>query len=95
VVRADEIGAGQSPGYLDAWSAATIDSFSDVIEWASEQSWSTGKVGLLGISYFATTQWQVAARNPKGLVAIIPWGGLCRPIPRCQPSWWNPIQWPA
>lgn len=75
VVRADEIGAGQSPGSLHPWSAATIDSFADVIEWASEQPWSTGKVGLLGISYFATTQWQVAARNPKGLAAIIPWEG--------------------
>lgn len=30
----------------------------------------------MGISYFATTQWQVAARRPKGLAAIIPWEGF-------------------
>ncbi|KND93905.1 Cocaine esterase [Tolypocladium ophioglossoides CBS 100239] len=76
VVRADEIGTGQSPGFLDALSAATIDSFCDLIEWASEQAWCNGKVGLLGISYFGTTQWQVAARRPKGLAAIIPWEGF-------------------
>ncbi|KAJ5901830.1 hypothetical protein N7495_002358 [Penicillium taxi] len=76
VVRADEIGSGQSPGTLDPLSAKSIDGFCEVIEWASEQSWSTGKVGLLGISYFAATQWQVAARNPRGLAAAIPWEGL-------------------
>lgn len=76
VVRADEIGTGQSRGFLDALSAATVDSFCAVVEWASEQEWSNGKVGLLGISYFAATQWQVAARRPKGLAAIVPWEGF-------------------
>lgn len=75
VIRADEMGTGQSPGKIDALSAATVDGFFELIEWASSQEWSTGKVGLLGISYFATTQWQVAARNPKGLAAIVPWEG--------------------
>ncbi|KAJ5223386.1 hypothetical protein N7468_007928 [Penicillium chermesinum] len=76
VVRGDEIGSGQSPGYLNPLSATTIDAFYDFIEWAAAQEWSTGRVGLLGISYFAATQWQVAARRPKGLAAIIPWEGF-------------------
>lgn len=76
VIRADEIGTGQSPGVLDVLSAPVIDSFCDLIEWASEQPWSTGKVGLLGVSYYAATQWHVAARNPKGLTAIVPWEGF-------------------
>lgn len=75
-MRADEVGMGQSPGILNPFSAQTVDYFCEVIEWASEQSWSTGKVGLLGISYFASTQWPVAARNPKGLTAIVPWEGF-------------------
>lgn len=33
-------------------------------------------MGLLGISYFGATQWQVAARRPKGLTAIVPWEGF-------------------
>ncbi|OJJ78033.1 hypothetical protein ASPBRDRAFT_142373 [Aspergillus brasiliensis CBS 101740] len=76
VVRADETGTGQSPGFLDTLSTATIDAFYELIEWASEQTWSNGKVGLLGISYFGATQWQVAARRPKGLAAIVPWEGF-------------------
>ncbi|KAI2900843.1 hypothetical protein CBS63078_5291 [Aspergillus niger] len=73
---ADERGIGQSPGLLDTMSQGTSDAFFDVVEWAAVQKWSTGKVGLLGISYYAGTQWRVAARNPKGLAAIIPWEGM-------------------
>jgi putative CocE/NonD family hydrolase len=54
----------------------SIDGFCDVIEWAAQQPWSSGKVGLLGVSYYAATQWQVAARRPKGLAAIVPWEGF-------------------
>lgn len=76
VVRADEIGTGQSPGVLNVFSPTLFNAIPSVIEWASEQPWSTGKVGLLGISYYATTQWYAASRNPKGLVAMIPWEGF-------------------
>ncbi|KAI9825934.1 MAG: hypothetical protein M1819_000453 [Sarea resinae] len=76
IVRADERGLGQSPGFLDTMSRGTSECFFDLVEWASEQSWSSGKVGLLGISYYAGSQWRVAARQPKGLAAIIPWEGM-------------------
>ncbi|KAI2643528.1 X-Pro dipeptidyl-peptidase C-terminal non-catalytic domain-containing protein [Xylaria nigripes] len=76
VVRADERGAGQSPGLLDTMSNGTSECFFDVVEWCAEQPWSSGKIGLLGVSYYAGTQWRVAARRPKGLSAIIPWEGM-------------------
>ena len=57
-------------------SKSTSDAFADVIEWAAEQPWSNGKVGLAGISYFAGSQWRVAARRPKGLAAIVPVDGM-------------------
>ncbi|KAF2500891.1 alpha/beta-hydrolase [Lophium mytilinum] len=76
VVRADERGCGQSPGLLDTMSRGTSDAFVDVVEWAAAQPWSSGKVGLLGISYYGGSQWRVAARQPKGLSAIIPWEGM-------------------
>ncbi|KAJ5775817.1 uncharacterized protein N7511_000828 [Penicillium nucicola] len=79
VIRADEIGIGQSPGVLHVTSAATIDGMCDLIEWAAQQPWCTGKVGLLGVSYYAGTQWQAAARQPKGLTAIVPWEGFSDP----------------
>jgi putative CocE/NonD family hydrolase len=76
VVRSDERGIGQSPGVLDTMSRSTSEAFFQVVEWAAEQSWSNGKVGLLGISYYARSQWRVAARRPKGLAAIVPWEGM-------------------
>ena len=76
VVRVDERGLGQSPGLLDTMSRGTSEAFFDAVEWASEQPWSSGKVGLLGISYYAGSQWRVAALQPKGLAAIIPWEGM-------------------
>ena len=57
-------------------SRGTSEAFCDVVEWAAEQTWSSGKVGLLGISYYAGSQWRVAARKPKGLSAMIPWEGM-------------------
>lgn len=76
VVRVDERGLGQSPGVLDTMSRGTSEAFFDAIEWAAEQAWSSGKVGLLGISYYAGSQWRVAALRPKGLAAIVPWEGM-------------------
>lgn len=57
-------------------SRGTSEDFFDVVEWAAEQSWSSGKVGLLGISYYAGSQWRVAAHRPKGFACIIPWEGM-------------------
>ncbi|GLI78468.1 hypothetical protein PoHVEF18_006783 [Penicillium ochrochloron] len=72
VVRADEQGLGQSPGLLDTVSASTANSFFDLIEWTAVQDWCDGKVGLLGVSYYAGSQWRVAAKRPNGLAAIVP-----------------------
>lgn len=76
IVRADEVGLGQSPGVLNTMSRDTSLAFVDVIEWAASQPWSIGKVGLLGISYYAGSQWRVAARRPRGLACMIPWEGM-------------------
>ncbi|KIJ29847.1 hypothetical protein M422DRAFT_235107 [Sphaerobolus stellatus SS14] len=76
VIRVDERGTGQSPGLLNTFSAQTMRDFKEAVEWASVQDWSNGKVGLTGISYYAITQWAVAALRPKGLTCIIPWEGM-------------------
>ena len=74
-VRVDSRGCGRSPGYLDPYSPRERRDYYLCIEWAAAQPWSNGRVGLLGISYFAITQWQVAALQPPHLSAIIPWEG--------------------
>ncbi|GCE08035.1 CocE/NonD family hydrolase [Dictyobacter aurantiacus] len=44
----------------------------DTINWASEQPWSTGQVGMFGASFQALAQWQVASAQPAALRAIAP-----------------------
>jgi predicted acyl esterase len=75
VIRVDSRGAGRSPGFLDIFSARETRDYYECIEWAAAQPWCTGKVGLLGVSYYAINQWQVAALNPPHLAAICPWEG--------------------
>ena len=75
VVRVDSRGAGRSPGVLDVWSAREAQDLYGCIEWAAAQSWSTGKIGLCGISYLAMNQWQVAALQPPHLTAMCVWEG--------------------
>ncbi|MFE0630957.1 CocE/NonD family hydrolase [Streptomyces sp. NPDC058864] len=74
-VRVDSRGAGRSPGLLDIFSPRETRDYHDCVEWAGTQPWSNGKVGLLGISYYAVNQWQVAALRPPHLAAICPWEG--------------------
>lgn len=74
-IRIDSRGAGCSPGYLDTFSPRETKDLYNAIEWAGVQPWSTGKVGLSGISYFAINQWYVASLQPPHLTAMIPWEG--------------------
>lgn len=75
VVRVDSRGAGRSPGVLDMWSPRETKDYYDCIEWAAVQEWSSGKVGLNGISYYAMNQWWVAGLKPPHLAAICAWEG--------------------
>jgi predicted acyl esterase len=72
----DSRGTGKSPGYLDPRSPREMQDYYEAIEWAGMQPWSNGKVGLIGISYYAFTQWAVAALQPPHLAAIVPWEGF-------------------
>jgi predicted acyl esterase len=74
-VRVDSRGAGRSPGYLDPFSPRETRDLYECVEWAGTQSWSTGKVGLNGISYYAMNAWHVAGLNPPHLAAICVWEG--------------------
>jgi predicted acyl esterase len=75
IVVVDGRGSGMSPGFLDVYSPRETRDYYECIEWAGTQPWSNGKVGLLGISYLAIKQWQVAALQPPHLAAIVPWEG--------------------
>jgi len=84
-LRIDSRGAGRSPGYLDVWCERETDDLYQCVEWAGTQPWSTGKVGINGISYYAMNQWTVGALRPPHLTAMCIWEGssdyyreLCR-----------------
>jgi putative CocE/NonD family hydrolase len=62
-VRVDSRGAGRSPGFLDHNNARENRDFYNCIEWAAAQPWCSGKVGLNGISYYASSQWRAAAHS--------------------------------
>ncbi len=74
-VRVDSRGCGRSPGYIQHFAPRETDDFVLCIEWAGVQSWSNGKVGLNGVSYYGINQWQVASRQPKHLAAMCIWEG--------------------
>jgi len=74
-VRVDTRGSGKSPGQTDPFSLQEALDFYDAIEWSARQSWCNGRVGTIGISYFAMTQWLVANLKPPSLKAMVPWEG--------------------
>ncbi|MGH3266701.1 MAG: CocE/NonD family hydrolase, partial [Trebonia sp.] len=76
VINVDPRGMWNSGGDATFYSAQEADDVYDVIEWAGTQPWSTGRVGMAGVSYLAITQWRAAADNPPHLAAINPWEGL-------------------
>src|SRR6187401_1233883 len=74
-VRVDSRGAGRSPGKIDPFSPRETRDFYQCIEWAGVQPWSSGKVGLNGVSYYGTNQWHVASLQPPHLAAMCVWEG--------------------
>ena len=74
-IRVDSRGAGRSPGMMDHHSPRETQDFYLCIEWAAAQSWGNGKVGLAGISYYASNQWRVAGLKPPHLTAMCVWEG--------------------
>jgi hypothetical protein len=74
-IRVDSRGAGRSPGYLCHNNARETRDLYECIEWAASQPWCSGKVGMNGISYYASNQWRAAAAQPPHLAAICVWEG--------------------
>jgi uncharacterized protein len=76
VATCDLRGAGTSEGTASLLSDQEGEDVYDLIEWAAAQPWSTGAVGMLGVSYLAISQWKAAALRPPSLKAICPWEGF-------------------
>jgi predicted acyl esterase len=76
LINPDPRGTWNSDGDFTFSSHQEAEDCYDLIEWAAAQEWSSGKVGMQGVSYLAWSQWRVAALNPPHLAAINPWEGV-------------------
>jgi uncharacterized protein len=65
-------GSGGTFGFFDGQERRDMH---DLVEWAAQQPWSNGNVGMIGISYFACTQMEAAVERPPHLKAIMPIAG--------------------
>jgi len=73
-------GNGDSDGLMtDEYTHQEHQDAIEVIEWAANQSWCNGNVGMMGISWGGFNALQVAALAPKPLKAII---SLCSTVDR-------------
>ena len=72
IVRIDSRGAGRPPDHINRLRPARLRHHHLS---RGVQPWSTGKIGMAGISYYAINQWQVAGLQPPHLAAICIWEG--------------------
>ncbi|PKX91316.1 CocE/NonD family hydrolase [Aspergillus novofumigatus IBT 16806] len=72
MVKVDPRGVSQTPGIRGVPGELT-QNFYDAVQWATEQSWSNGNIALVGSSYGANVQWNVASLRPKGLKCFVPY----------------------
>ena len=70
-VAVNSRGRGDSEGKFVALENEGRDGH-DIIEWAAEQTWSSGKVGMLGGSYVGFVQWTTLKEFPEGLSSMLP-----------------------
>jgi predicted acyl esterase len=75
LVNVDPRGVYKSEGDLQYFGPQDGRDGYDVVEWLAQQKWSNGKIGMNGNSWYAMTQWEIAAQRPPHLVAIAPWEG--------------------
>jgi predicted acyl esterase len=73
VARVDIRGTGNSEGTLIPYEYSEIEQRDgeDVIAWLARQKWSTGNVGMFGISWGGFNSIHMAMRNPPALKAIL------------------------
>jgi putative CocE/NonD family hydrolase len=69
-------GTGCSEGVFDPFARTMGTDGADAVEWAADQPWSDGRVGMIGVSFGGITQLLTAAERPPHLRAIAPSSAL-------------------
>jgi len=105
-VRVDVRGTGRSGGDWRFFDERERRDLYELVEWVAEQPWSSGKIGGIGQSYYATSQWALAAVRPPHLTCLAPYDGgndVCSfvahsggiPSGGFMNAWWNESFRPA
>ncbi|HEY9724107.1 MAG TPA: CocE/NonD family hydrolase, partial [Oscillatoriaceae cyanobacterium] len=67
----DVRGRGDSEGEFDFFFQESDDGY-DAVEGLAREPWCNGDVGMVGVSYWGTSQWLAARRRPPSLCCIAP-----------------------
>jgi predicted acyl esterase len=99
VINVDPRATWWSEGdFATIWDEREARDAGEVIAWAGSQTWSSGKVGMTGVSYLAVAQWWAASLRPPHLAAINPVEGVTDVyrefafhggVPSAFPGWWQ------
>lgn len=63
-------GTGKSEGFYQLGGPREVEDIVQLVGWLAEQGWSSGSVGMFGVSYFARMAKMVAAAAPPALKAV-------------------------
>ncbi len=101
-IHVDVRGSGRSGGEYRYLDRNEQRDFYEIIEWIAEQTWSNGKVGGIGQSYYAMVQWWMGIENPPHLSCIAPYDGFIDTYRDTAyqggiagsffPSWWDLVR---
>jgi hypothetical protein len=76
VAQVSVFGTGESNHCMDLMGTDEQRGIDAAVTWLGTQSWSNGKVGLIGKSYDGSTPWQAATFGNPHLATIVPMSGL-------------------
>ncbi|MCW5771504.1 MAG: CocE/NonD family hydrolase [Rhodospirillaceae bacterium] len=74
-VHMDVRGTGHSGGSYNFFDKTEQQDLYEAIEWIAARDWCSGKVGGIGQSYYAWSQWFMGIANPPSLQCIAPYDG--------------------
>lgn len=75
VANPDPRGTGNSEGDMFIFGDSESKDGYDFIEWLATLEWCNSRIGMMGNSYLAMSQWYIASEQPPHLCCIAPWEG--------------------
>lgn len=95
-VVVDLLGTGASSGAKERGFGHEGEALCTAIEWLGDREWSSGQVGMYGLSWGGLTQLQAASVQPEALGAIVPVAISSSPFEVFYPGGvFDTLRWPT